>query len=104
MICICTCHNSAIEKNRPKSSKIKCLPVQIDGETEQFVEEGDCLHRSVKTSVPSNEKPESEEEFVGEIDWCKDGVVNKTLQDREINSKTENKNINILTLKIPSVL
>ena len=64
----CTCRNSAVEKNRPKATQIKYLPVQIDGQTEQFVEEGDSLHGSVKTSVTSNEKPQSEEEFVREID------------------------------------
>ena len=63
-----TCHNSAVEKYRPKSAEIKSLPVQIDGETEQFVEEGDRLHPTVETSVTSDEKPKSEEEFVGEID------------------------------------
>ena len=66
--CLHTCHNSAVEKYRPKSAKIKSLPVQIDGETEQFVEEGDSLHPSVEPSVTSHEKPKSEEEFVGEID------------------------------------
>ena len=97
-----TCGNPAVEKYRPKSAQIESLPVQIDGETEQFVEEGDRLHPSVKTSVTSNEKPTREEEFVGEIDWCKYGVIDKTLQEREINSKTYN--ITILTLKIPSLL
>ena len=65
---VSTCHDSTVEENRPKSTKIKCLPVEIDGETEQFVEEGHVLHPLVKTSVTSNEKPESEEEFVGKID------------------------------------
>ena len=62
-----TCGNPAIEKYRPQSAKIECLPVEIDGETDQFVEEGDSLHPSVETSVTIHEKPGSEEEFVGKI-------------------------------------
>ena len=64
---IFTCGNSAVEKYRPQSAKIECLPVDIERQTEEFVEQCDSLHPSMKTSVTSNEKPGSEEEFVGEI-------------------------------------
>ena len=63
-----TCHDSAVEKNRPESAEIEGLPVGVEGETEELVEESDGLDEAVRQSVTADEEAESEEEFVGEVD------------------------------------
>ena len=65
---VLTCHGSTIEKYRPKSAQIEGLPIGVEAEAEELVEESDGLEEAVGGSLTADKEPESEEEFVREID------------------------------------